>query len=73
MEEHVGSLPADAVEQCNAAIPRRADGTPKFPLNVDTSFCMNGGEVKVGCSLNSRSPLYRVVSLMPMKKCVFTV
>ena len=27
----------------------------------------------VSCSLNSRNPLYREVSLMPMKKCVFTL
>ena len=27
----------------------------------------------LSCSLNSRNPLSREVSLMPMKKCVFTV
>jgi hypothetical protein len=35
-------------------------GVPKF-----------GGVVDVGCSLYSRNPLSREVSLMPMKKCVF--
>ena len=33
MEDHLRALPLDAVALCNASIPRRANGTPKFPAN----------------------------------------
>ena len=41
MEEHVASLPADAVERCNAAIPRNEDGMPRFPLNAELNGYVN--------------------------------
>ena len=33
IEQHIASLPQDAVEQCNDAIPKDKQGAPQYPIN----------------------------------------
>jgi hypothetical protein len=46
---------------------------PRFDNPASRAFRKRYAEIHVSCSLNSRNPLCREGSLMPMKKCVFTL
>ena len=41
IEQHIASLPKDAVEQCNDAIPKDAQGAPKYPINSEDNGYTN--------------------------------
>ena len=46
IQEHLDSLPADAVEKCNAAIPKGEDGTPLYPANDELNGYVNQVMIK---------------------------
>ena len=54
-------------------LARRAHKLLRGPDDAENFPWGYNPKEKLSCSLNSRNPLCREVSLMPMKKCVFTV
>ena len=41
IEQHIASLPKDAVKQCNDAIPKDAQGAPNYPINSEDNGYTN--------------------------------
>ena len=53
LKELVDSSPPDAVDQCNAAIPKAEDGTPLYPPNNCLNGYVNQHVIKKGDSATS--------------------